>query len=243
MSADPCLRPCIKGNSFFICPPLPSLGNSSQRRQPIGTLRVLVAGGNEIDRKGLCAIVQEQGWEAAAEVRDSREALEIVEQIKPDVTIMDMDIPSLNGLEATRQIAKLSSQTRVLLLASHDKDQSLPEALEAGADAYLLKSDSAEDLISAVEAVASGRSFLTTRGARDVLDHMVRSTNVRRLSVRQREVLTLVAQGCNTKQVGAILKISVKTAETHRANLMQRIDCHSVVELVRYAIRNHVVEA
>src|ERR1700732_1753428 len=137
----------------------------------MGTLRLLVAGGNEIARKGLCALVREQpGWHLAAEVRDGREAVERTKQIKPDVAIMDIDMPSLNGLDATRQIAKGALRTKVLLLAPHDTDQLFPQALEAGARGYLLKSDTAADLVSAVEALCHGRSFFTARVQRDVLD-------------------------------------------------------------------------
>src|ERR1700682_2604823 len=120
----------------------------------MGTLRLLVAGGNEIARKGLCALVREQpGWEIAAEARDGREAVERTKQMKPDVAIMNIDMPWLNGLDATRQIAKSALQTKVLLLASRDTDQLLPQALEAGARGYLMTSDTADDLVSAVEAV------------------------------------------------------------------------------------------
>ena len=137
----------------------------------MGTLRLLVAGGNEIARKGLCALVREQpGWDLAAEASDGREAVQRTKQIKPDVAIMDIDMPSLNGLDATRQITKGALQTQVLLLAPNDTDQLLSQALEAGARGYLLKSDTTADLVSAVEALRNGRSFLTARVARAVLD-------------------------------------------------------------------------
>ena len=117
----------------------------------MGTLRLLVASGNEITRKGLCALAREQrGWEIAAEACDGREAVERTKRIKPDVAIIDIDLPSLNGLEATRRIAKGALQTKVLLLASHDTDQILPQILEAGAYGYLIKSDPADDLVSAL---------------------------------------------------------------------------------------------
>jgi DNA-binding NarL/FixJ family response regulator len=219
----------------------------------MGTLRLLVAGGNEIARKGLCALVREQpGWDLAAEARDGREAVKRIKEIKPDVAIMDIDMPSLNGLDATRQIAKGALQTKVLLLAPHATDQLLSQAMEAGARGYLLKSDTAADLVSAVEALSNGRSFLTARVAREVLEENLATlkkpkqagdNGALRLTGREREVLQLLAEGHSSKQVGIALNISTKTAETHRSNLMRKIDSHSVTGLVRYAIRNHIIQA
>jgi DNA-binding NarL/FixJ family response regulator len=219
----------------------------------VGSLRLLVADGNEIARKGLCALVREQpDWDLAAEARDGREAVERTKQIQPDVAIMDIDMPSLNGLDATRQIASGALKTKVLLLASYDTDELLPLAIEAGARGYLLKSDPAEDLVSAVEALRYGGSFFTGRAAREVLRGYLerlektkyfRSKDARRLSGREREVTQLVAEGYSSKEVAVALNISTATAETHRQNLMKKIDCHSVAELVRYAIRNHIIEA
>jgi DNA-binding NarL/FixJ family response regulator len=219
----------------------------------MGTLRLLVAGGNEIARKGLCALVREQpGWEIAAEARDGREAVKRTKEIQPDVAIMDIDMPSLNGLDATRQIAKGALQTKVLLLAQHDTDHLFPQAVEAGARGYMLKSDTAADLVSAVEALHHGRSFFTARIPQEVLDKFLASlekpkqagdNDALRLTGREREVVQLLAEGHSSKQVGIALNISTKTADTHRANIMQKINCHSVTGLVRYAIRNHIIEA
>jgi DNA-binding NarL/FixJ family response regulator len=219
----------------------------------MGTLRLLVAGGNEIVRKGLCALVREQpGWELAAEARNGREAVERTMRIKPDVAIMEVEMPSLNGLDATRQITRDGSQTQVLLLAPHDTDQLLPQALEAGARGYLLKSDTTDDLVSAVENVRHGRAFFSAKLAREVVDGYLKTLNNKsdagdkapqRLTGREREVVQLLAEGHSSKRVAVALKISAKTAETHRANIMRKIDCHSVTGLVRYAIRNHIIEA
>jgi DNA-binding NarL/FixJ family response regulator len=216
------------------------------------TLRVLVAGGNEMARKGLCALVREQpDWDLAAEACDGREAVERIKQIEPDVAIMDIHMPSLNGLDATRQIANGSLKTKVLLLASHDTDLLFPQALDAGARGFLLKSDPAEDLVFAVEALRYGRTFFTGRAAREVLRGYLESLetmkhsykDARRLSGREREITQLLAEGYSSKQVAVALNISTKTAEKHRSNLMQKIDCHSVAGVVRYAIRNHIIEA
>jgi DNA-binding NarL/FixJ family response regulator len=143
-------------------------------------------------------------------------------------------------------------KTRVLLLAQHDTDQLLTQAVEAGAHGYLLKSDTARELVCAVEALGNGGSFFTARVARDVLEGYFdilklaergRHKELRRLTGREREVVQLLAEGRSNKEVGVALNISVKTAETHRANIMHKIDSHSVADLVRYAIRNHIIEA
>jgi DNA-binding NarL/FixJ family response regulator len=218
----------------------------------LGTVSLLVAGGNEIARKGLCALFRQQpGWEVAAEACDGREAVETARQINPDVAIIDIDMPWLNGLEATRQIAKRALRTKVLLLASRDTDQILPHALEAGAYGCLTKSNTVDDLLSAVEALRDGRSFFTAAVSRKGLDECLASLkrmqagkkDLRQLTTRQREILQLLAEGNSNKQVGVALNISVKTADKHRANIMQKIDCHSTAELVRYAIRYHIIEA
>jgi len=219
----------------------------------VGALRLLVADGNEIVRKGLCAIVREQpGWEVAGEAREGREAVKMAKQIKPDVAIIDIGMNLLNGLDATRQIANDSLGTKVLLLTGHDSDRLLVQALEAGAHGYLVKSDTADDLVSAVEALGHGRMYFTERVSREVLagyleklknpahaDH----NSASRLTGREREVVQLVAEGQSSKEVAISLKISSKTVETHRANIMRKIDCHTVAALVRHAIRNNIIEA
>jgi DNA-binding NarL/FixJ family response regulator len=220
----------------------------------MGALRLVVADAHEIFRKGLCALVREQpGWEVAAEASNGREAIEITQQIKPQVAILDMGLPFLNGLDATRQIAKSGSQTKVLLLSLHCTDLLIHRALEAGVRGYLLKSDPECNLVSAVEALCHGKTFFTSAVAQIVLDgylaQAVKKTaqatfgEASRLTDRQRAVVQLLAEGHSNKQVAMALGISVKTAETHRANIMERIDCHSVTGLVRYAIRNNIIEA
>jgi DNA-binding NarL/FixJ family response regulator len=216
-------------------------------------LRLLLADDHEIVRKGLRALLEaEPGWQVAAEAADGRDAVEKAQQIKPDIAILDISMPSLNGLEATRQIVKGISQTKVLVLTMHDSDPLIQRVLEAGARGYLLKSDAARDLVAAVDALRRNKTFFTPKVAQLVLDGYL-DKNPRgssspeggssRLTDRQREIVQLLAEGKSSKEVASALGLSVKTAETHRANIMRRLDCHSVTALVRYAIRNHVIEA
>jgi DNA-binding NarL/FixJ family response regulator len=211
---------------------------------------VLIADDHEIVRRGLRAVIQEQsGWQVVAEATDGRETVAKAEEFKPDVAILDITMPSLNGLEATRQITKLSPLTKVLILSIHESDQLIHKLLAAGARGYIVKGDAGHDLITAVKALLANKTFFTPKVAQKVRDGLL--DNVPKASEeefspitgRQREVLQLLAEGKSSKEVANILGITFKTAETHRSNLMRRLHCHSVTELVRYAIRNHIVEA
>jgi DNA-binding NarL/FixJ family response regulator len=211
---------------------------------------VLIADDHEIVRRGLRALIQEQPeWQVVAEAIDGREAVAKAEEFKPDVAILDITMPSLNGLEATRQIAKLSPRTKVLILSIHESDQLIHKLLGAGARGYILKADASRDLIKAVKALLANKTFFTPKVAQKVKDgHLDKAPKASEeefspLTGRQREVLQLLAEGKSSKEVASILGITFKTAETHRSNLMRRLNCHSVAELVRYAIRNHIVEA
>jgi len=215
-------------------------------------LRVLVADDHEIVRRGLCSLIEGQpGWKVAAEAADGREAVEKTRELKPDLTVMDISMPSMNGLEATRQIMKDRPESKVLVLTVHDSDPLIREVLDAGARGYVLKADAGRDLVAALEALRRNKTFFTAKVAQTVLDGYLRrdfepaevNTRKGRLTPRQREIVQLLAEGASSKEVAVALGISVKTAETHRANIMRRLDCHSVSELVRYAIRNHIIEA
>lgn len=215
-------------------------------------LRLLVADDHEVVRKGLCALLSAQpGWEVAAEASDGREAVEKAKKFKPDVTVLDIGMPYLNGLEAARQILKEVSSTKVLILTMHDSDALIREVLNAGARGYVLKTDAGSDLVNAVDAVRRNKTFFTPKVAQMVLDgYLKRDTKPdeaespsARLTPRQREIVQLLAEGKSSKEVAVALSLSVKTAETHRANIMRRLNCHSVSELVRYAIRNKIIEA
>ena len=220
----------------------------------MGNLRLLVADDHDVVRKGVRTLLEEQpGWEVAAEAADGREAVEKAKLVQPDVTILDLSMPELNGLEAAKEILK-TVPTKVLILTMYDSDPLIRQTLEAGARGYLLKSDAGRDLVSAVEALRRNKTFFTPKVAQMVLegylgrpskenDEENNRKNGLRLTARQKQILQLLAEGKSSKEVAVALNISVKTAETHRANIMRRLDCHSVTELVRYAIRNHIIEA
>jgi DNA-binding NarL/FixJ family response regulator len=215
-------------------------------------LRLLLADDHEIVRKGLRALLEaEPGWVVAAEAADGRDAIEKAKQTKPDVAILDISMPMLNGLEATRQIVKTVSQTKVLMLTVHDSDPLIKEVLQAGARGYMLKSDAGRDLVIAVDALRRNKTFFTPKVAQMVLEGYLDKSPEEtsesgsrnfRLTGRQKEIVQLLAEGKSSKEVASALGLSVKTAETHRANIMRRLDCHSVTALVRYAIRNHIIE-
>ena len=219
----------------------------------MGTLRVLVADDHEIVRKGLRSILEEQpGWEIAGEACDGRQVVEKAKALKPDVSVVDVSMPGLNGLEATRQMLKNNPESKVLILTMHESDPLIREVLDAGARGYLLKSDASRDLVTAVEAIRLNKTYFTARVAQMVLDGYLDKKQkisedsklpASRLTPRQREIVQLLAEGKSSKEVAVALGLSVKTAETHRANIMRRLDCHSVSELVRYAIRNKIIEA
>jgi DNA-binding NarL/FixJ family response regulator len=215
-------------------------------------LRILVADDHDIIRRGLKQLLTaHSGWEVCAEAKTGREALTLAEQTKPDVVVMDLSMPDLNGLEAARRIRKALPRTEILVLTLHFSDQLVREIVEAGVRAYIMKSDADKDLVTAVEALANHRSFFTARAADILLDGFRRPNATpdaqmmlrSRLTSREREIVQLLAEGKSSKEVAVALGISVKTAETHRANIMRKLELHSVSELVRYAVRNQIIEA
>jgi DNA-binding NarL/FixJ family response regulator len=215
---------------------------------------ILIADDHELVRKGIRTVLEARtGWQVVAEAGDGREAVKKTQELKPQVAVLDISMPLLNGLEATRQIAKIAPQTKVLILTMHDADPMIQQILEAGAKGYLLKSDASLDLVSAVEALLRNKTFFTPKVGQIVLDGYLNKNpkgadqdagnNALRLTARQRQIVQLLAEGKSSKEVAVVLDISVKTAETHRANIMRRLDCHSVTDLVHYAIRNGITQA
>ena len=212
-------------------------------------LRVLVADDHDIVRKGLKMLIEERpGWEVCGEARSGREAVEQCSKLHPDVIVVDISMPDLNGLEATRQIRKACPRTEVLVITHHDSDEIAAEVMDAGARGYVLKSDSDTDLVRAVEALSHHKPFFTSRITEMFLAN--RGSRItdpaemmrKRLTAREREILQLIAEGKSAKEVAAILGIATKTSDTHRTNIMRKLDVHSVAELVRYAIKNKVME-
>jgi len=217
----------------------------------LNALRILIADDHEIVRRGLRSLLSSRaGWTVCAEAASGREAIALALQHRPDIVVMDISMPGLNGLEATRKVRKITPKPEVLILSLHYSDQLVREILDAGARGYLLKSDASRDLLRAIEALATRRTFFTSGAARMIVDGFCKpnseasGTLVReRLSSREREIVQLLAEGKSSKEVAVTLGISVKTAETHRANIMRKLELHSVSELVRYAVRNQIIEA
>jgi DNA-binding NarL/FixJ family response regulator len=214
-------------------------------------LRILVADDHEIVRRGLVSLIKSRpDWEVCAEAENGRLAVERASQSKPDIAILDIGMPVLNGLEATRQILRDRPGTRILVLTITDTDQAVQAVLDAGARGFLLKSDAARDLVTALEALEHNKTFFTARVADLVLSGYLNKTqrpaknnlSLPSLTSREREILQLLAEGKSTKEVACHLNLSVKTAETHRSNIMRKLGLHSVSELVLYAVRNNVVQ-
>jgi len=218
-------------------------GHSAQRQ-----IRVLIADDHEFVRLGLRQLLEAgQGFAVCGEASDGRQAVERAQQLKPDVVVLDISMPGLNGRETTRQIVSRVSQTKVLIFTVHESEELAVSLLRAGAYGYLLKSDAGRDLLTAVESVYQCRPFLTSKVGRMVLEGYLKGgceagcLSPGSLTSREREVLQLVAEGKSNKEVAAVQAISVKTAETHRANLMRKLGLHSICELVHYAVRNQIV--
>jgi DNA-binding NarL/FixJ family response regulator len=215
-------------------------------------LRILLADDHEIVRRGVCALLQKhEGWEVCGEASDGRQALEMAKQMKPDVVILDIGMPHLNGLDITRQLLQYDPQFKIIVLTITDADQVIREALDAGARGFVLKSDAARDLVSAVEALQSKRMFFTPRVNDLVLQgfldkgHAVSRNeppNLPILTAREREVTQLLAEGKSSKEVASFLNLSTKTVETHRSNIMRKLGLHSIRDLVVYAIKNNIIQ-
>jgi DNA-binding NarL/FixJ family response regulator len=213
----------------------------------VSAAKILIADDHELLRRGLAATLGERAqWHIAGEAGTGRAAVELAAKAKPDVVIMDVSMPELNGLEATRQILAGAPGTKILILTMHDSEQVVRDVLDAGAQGYLLKSDAGRDLLTAVEALLQDRPYFTSKVARMVLEGYLRPSESEAeaspLSAREREIVQLLAEGNSNKEVADALGISVKTAETHRTNVMRKMNFRSITDLVRFAIRNKIIE-
>jgi DNA-binding NarL/FixJ family response regulator len=214
-------------------------------------MRILIADDHEIVRRGLRNLLETQAnWEVAGEAITGRQAVEEAKRLSPDLVIMDISMPEMNGLEATRQICKIAPDTQVLILSIHENEQLVHEVLEAGARGYVLKSDAGRDLIAAVESLCQHKPFFTPKVSEMVLEGYLKNGNVadshkspqNRLTTREREIVQLLGEGQTNKEVAERLNISVKTVETHRSHIMEKLNIHSLGDLIRYAVRNHLIQ-
>jgi len=213
-------------------------------------LRIVVVDDHGVVRRGVRALLESHpGWEVVAEGGTGREAVELVRTLRPHVVVLDLSMPDMNGLEATRRIVDLSPQTEVLVLTMHHSEQLAREVLQAGARGYLLKSDADQNLIAAVDSLRQHKPFLTSTVTEFVLDGYMQLSDGSdgdepgtMVTPREREIIQLIAEGHSSKQAATTLGVSVKTVDAHRANIMRKLRLRSVSDLVRYAIRNKIVQ-
>jgi two-component system, NarL family, response regulator NreC len=208
-------------------------------------IRILVADDHAVVRQGFKMILDAQAdMEIVGEAANGREAVELAEHLRPDVVVMDVSMPELNGIEATRRLGESTPHTRVLALSMHKDSVYVREILRAGARGYLLKDSVADDLVSAVRAVASGEGYISQQVSNAVLDDYRRNvTNpIDLLTSREREVLQMLAEGKTNKEIAAVLNLSVYTVDAHRGRIMEKLNLHSINELVRFAVRNGLVD-
>jgi DNA-binding NarL/FixJ family response regulator len=214
------------------------------------TVSILIADDHAVVRRGLRALVETHPkWKVVSEASNGREAVAMAAKVRPNVAILDISMPELNGLDAASQILKASPHTRILMLTMHAAEELIEKTLGAGASGYILKSDAEKDLITAVEALMHRKTFFTHAASEVVLSHLrersgkrVASMEGSRLSSREREIVQLLAEGKSNKQVAALLHISTRTVENHRAKVMEKLTLRSFSELVRYAVRNKLAE-
>lgn len=216
--------------------------------ESMNMFRILIVDDHEIVRRGIRDLLENHpGWEVCGEAEDGRDAVKRASALKPDLVLLDIGMPNLNGLDAARQIVANSPLTRVLVLTIHDSEQVVRDVLAVGARGFLLKSDAGRDLVSAVEALQRHGTFFTSKVAEFVLEgylnpHRAGPHCRNRLTPREREVVQLLAEGKTSKEVAVALNLSVKTTETHRTNIMRKLDLHSVADLTIYAVRNEIVQ-
>lgn len=215
----------------------------------MSSIRILLADDHGIVRKGLRLFLEQHpGMEVVGEAADGREAVRLAGELHPEIVIMDISMPALNGIEATAQIVKNNPRTGVIILSMHSDEGYLVRTLTAGAKGYLLKESAEADLIRAIQAVAKSRPFFSPAIAQTLLEDFVRQLHLRGLqdsydllTDREKEILQLLAEGKSNKEVANLLNVSVYTVETHRTNLMQKLNLHNTAEIVLYAVRKKII--
>ena len=207
-------------------------------------IKVVLADDHVLVRQGIKSLLEREGMQVLAEASDGQEAVRQVEKLNPDVAIMDIGMPLLNGMDAARALVRSAPRTKPVLLTQHDEDQYVSEALEAGVKGYVLKSQVANDLVLAIRQVLRGDVYLSPGIASAVMAaYRTRSDRpANPLTSRERQVLQLIAEGKSTKEIASLLGVSVKTAESHRSRLMQKLDIHETASLVRYAVKRGLVQ-
>lgn len=206
-------------------------------------IRVVLADNHALVRQGLKALLEREGFQVVGEASDGQELLRLVGNVRPEIAILDISMPILNGIDAARELQK-SSPTKTILLTRHDEDQYVTEALRAGVKGYVLKNQAATDLVHAIREVCRGGIYLSPSISGTIVGAFLSKTDLPAdpLTSRERQVLQLVGEGKSTKEVATLLGVSIKTAESHRTRLMQKLDIHETASLVRYAIRRGLVQ-
>ena len=217
----------------------------------MASLRILVADDHDVIRHGIRALLADRPeWEVCGEAKTGTEAISKAEELKPDIVILDIQMPDLDGLEAARRILAAAQHVEILIVSMHASDHLVRECVKAGVRGYIVKSDAMQDLLIAIETVRKHQPFFSSRATEVILGDYNRGGRIAdaprairdRLTTREREIVQMLAMGESSKDVATHLNISVKTVDTHRANIMRKLDLHSVTELVRYAVRNQIVK-
>jgi DNA-binding NarL/FixJ family response regulator len=208
------------------------------------SLQVLLADDHAIVRDGLKSFLQLEGCKVVGEASNGQEAVSLAEKLRPDVAILDLSMPLLNGVDAAQAIRQVAPNTKIILLTQHQEDQYVLEALRAGAVGYVLKSHAAQDLLKAVREVLHGNVYLSPGISRAVVNAMLNGDGIRKevLTPRERQVLQLIAEGKSTKEVAVQMGVSTKTGESHRARLMEKLGIHKTADLVRYAVKHGLIQ-
>ena len=217
----------------------------------VESLRILIADDHQLFRDGVRALLQSHaGWEICGEARTGREAVAKTIELRPDIIILDISMPDLNGVDAARRIRMASKNTEILILSMHYSDQLIREIVDSGARGYVLKSDPDHDLLTAVETLARHKPFFTSQAAEVIKSEFDTGEPItkipkwlrNRVTSREREIIQLLAEGNKGKEIASSLGISFKTVDTHRSNVMCKLELHNITELVRYAVRNQIIE-